>query len=186
MRKLIHSVLGTAAALALVTGAAACSKSRNANAPSSVQTPAPAAERVNPGSGYFGNAPENVNRESPPTGMGGGPTSGTSNDSEMGIDQSGGSMGTDMGSGTSGTGSTGTGSDMTGHDGSMGGTGGGPGDEGGMMGPGDAGVPKSKPKSKSGNGSTGDMGGSDKGSGSTGGTMKSSRQPRAPATGHSM
>jgi hypothetical protein len=118
MGKLINSALtimgATTAALALVVGGAACSRSRSATTPSrSVQTPAPAAERVNPGSGYFGAAPENVNRPSttPPTGMGGGPGSTMdqpSGGSSMGLEESG-----DAGPGTSGTG-PGTEVDMTG------------------------------------------------------------------------
>jgi hypothetical protein len=143
MRKLIHSVLGTIAAIALV-GGVACSRSRDANTPST-QTEAPAAERVNPGSGYFGSAPENTNRQSTPNAIGGGPASGA--------DSSGSSMGIEQGTGTSGTGATGT--DMS------------------MSGGGDAG-PKAMPKSDTNGGSPGmEKGdGSEKGSGSTGGTTK--------------
>jgi len=167
--KLIRSFLASTAAIALVMGGAACSRSRDASTPSSsVQTPAPAAERVNPGSGYFGAAPENVNRSTPPTGMGGGPSSkDTSGGSSMGIDQS--------GSGTSGTGSSGAGMDMSGSGSTDMGTGigGGP-TEGGSTddascAPGSKDMKKKdKSKSGNGNGSTGN----EKGSGSTGGTVK--------------
>ncbi len=98
MRNVIHTVLGISAVVALVIGGAACSRSREANTPSSVQTPTPTAERVNPGPGYYGTAPENTNRPTTPSGIGGGPS---------GVDQSGAGMGT---TGSQGTDSTGAGS----------------------------------------------------------------------------
>jgi hypothetical protein len=169
MRKLIKSVLGATAALALVTVGVACGSSKNASSPA-VQSPAPAAERVNPGAGYFGNAEENVNRppSTAPTGMGGGPASDAAG-SSMGIDQSGGGS-MDTPSGTSGTGSTGTGMDMSGS-GSTGSTG--TGDD--MTKEPDSKTKskeKSKTKPKSDSSGTDSTGDSDKGSGSTGGTMK--------------
>lgn len=72
MRKLIQSV----AVIALVTGGGACSRSPGAKAPPAAvshQVPTRAADNMNVGPGYNGGDPLNVNRDSTPSGVGGGP-----------------------------------------------------------------------------------------------------------------
>ncbi|MBI2392978.1 MAG: hypothetical protein HYV09_25570 [Deltaproteobacteria bacterium] len=124
MPKLISSMLGAAAALTLVAGGAACSRSNDRQ----VTAPSPGYQRPSSGVGAttagpaYGTVNENTNRDTTtPSGVGGGPQP---TGMGPGIDPSGGSMGgsTDTSGSSGGSTGSGTSGDTTGIGGSPGDT----------------------------------------------------------------